>query len=124
MVTPGCGEIVALSMRGLTPCAGSARGHAEEAEDAKPGVLAGLRMVGHRAVEEAVRRAVVDDRLGGDVGGAQRLGEGDRVVLGDALVGAAVEREHRRLQPPGARLLERRGAALLLPRRPAVHAAA
>ena len=67
----------------------------EEAEHAPPRVLAGLRVLAERAVEERVRRARIDDDLVLDAGLLKAALVGLDVLGRDVLVGAAEEAEDR-----------------------------
>src|SRR5690242_9580072 len=66
---------------------------ADEVEDAGPGVGGFVGVFGEFAVEEGVRSAGIDDDFVGDVGGGEVLVELVDLLLGDALVGSAVEAE-------------------------------
>src|SRR5260370_30162541 len=85
------------------------RMRADELEHAQPGVGALLLELGIVLVEEAVRRAGVDDDLVLDAGRIQRLVEALHVLERDSLVRAAKESEHRAGELTDA--LDRRRAA-------------
>src|SRR3954447_13983882 len=89
---------------------------ADEAQHALPGILGGGRELLLLAVEERVRRTVVDDDL---VLRPRRLQRGAELVdvrLRDALVGAAHQGEDRRVEL--GRALGRARLAVALPRPP------
>src|SRR5207253_6181776 len=74
----------------------------DEVENAIPGIFGGRGEVLVAAVEEAMRRSLVDDELVLDPGLRERLLEG-LVLLGrDVLVVACLQREDRRLDLAGA----------------------
>src|SRR5437764_7016043 len=75
----------------------------EELHHPAPGVVRGLGVVLLLAVEEAVGRSLEGHDLVLDACVRERLLEGCVVLGGDVRVRAALEREHRRLDLPGAR---------------------
>ena len=78
---------------------------------ARPRVLGGAGELLLLAVEEAVRRALVDDELVLDPRVGERLLERLVVAGGDVLVVAGLEREHRRVHLRGELLRARRAVA-------------
>ena len=89
----------------------------DELEHARPGVLGRAGELVPLAVEEAVRRALVDDQLVLDARVGERSLEGLVVLGGDVLVGTGLQREQRCLDLRGE-LLRAREPSALSPGRP------